>query len=194
VLPDHLFVSPDAPRKRYLATRTKAKNYDSNNTLVESEDENAQLKARATTEDPPSGFALDQWYTRHKNGRPNNTTVAHSTHTVKIRGPVDQRRRIRCCGKQRLKEGGDFPLSSDSTTAGHPGITKTLALMKPYYWWPNMKNFVTEYWTLEQEPGGTNNLLVRTAASLHQSFLWLHSIRRLSLVYFQVSSASLVPL
>jgi len=29
--------------------------------------------------------------------------------------------------------------------AGHPGITKTLALIKPYYWWPSMKNFVTKY-------------------------------------------------
>jgi len=46
--------------------------------------------------------------------------------------------------KQRLKE-GVISLFHDSTTAGHPGITKTLALMKPYYWWPNMKNFVTEY-------------------------------------------------
>src|SRR5712675_3719317 len=46
-----------------------------------------------------------------KNGRPNNTAMAHGSHAVKIRGPVDQRRSIRCCGKQRLKEGGDFPLS-----------------------------------------------------------------------------------
>jgi len=43
-----------------LATRTKAEDYDSDDTLVDSEDEDAQLKARATTEDPPSGFALDQ--------------------------------------------------------------------------------------------------------------------------------------
>src|SRR5712672_1802693 len=40
---------------------------------------------------------------------------------------------------------GVISLFHDSTTAGHPGITKTLALMKPYYWWPNMKNFITEY-------------------------------------------------
>jgi len=60
VLPDHLFVSPDAPWKTYLAMRTKAEDYDSDNTLVDSENEDAQLKARATTEDPPSGFALDQ--------------------------------------------------------------------------------------------------------------------------------------
>ena len=27
----------------------------------------------------------------------------------------------------------------------HPGITKTLQLIAPYYWWPNMKTFVMEY-------------------------------------------------
>jgi hypothetical protein len=32
-----------------------------------------------------------------------------------------------------------------SPTAGHPGIYKTLALIQPHYWWPNMKNFVTTY-------------------------------------------------
>jgi len=59
-LPDHLFVSPDAPKMTYSATRTKAKDYNSNDTLVGSEKEDAQLKIRATTEDLPSGFALDQ--------------------------------------------------------------------------------------------------------------------------------------
>jgi len=32
-----------------------------------------------------------------------------------------------------------------SPTAGHPGISKTLALIQPHYWWPNMKDFVTTY-------------------------------------------------
>jgi len=30
-------------------------------------------------------------------------------------------------------------------TAGHPGISNTLALIRPYYWWPNMKDFITAY-------------------------------------------------
>jgi len=30
-------------------------------------------------------------------------------------------------------------------TAGHPGISKTLQLILPYYWWPNMKAFITKY-------------------------------------------------
>ena len=36
-------------------------------------------------------------------------------------------------------------LFHDQLTAGHPGISKTLQLLMPYYWWPNMKTFVTEY-------------------------------------------------
>jgi len=40
---------------------------------------------------------------------------------------------------------GVISLFHDYVTAGHPGITKTLQLLSQYYWWPNMKTFVTEY-------------------------------------------------
>jgi len=30
-------------------------------------------------------------------------------------------------------------------TARHPRISNTLALIRPYYWWPHMKNFVMAY-------------------------------------------------
>jgi len=40
---------------------------------------------------------------------------------------------------------GVISLFHDQETAGHPGITKTLQLIAPYYWWPNMKTYVTEY-------------------------------------------------
>ena len=33
----------------------------------------------------------------------------------------------------------------DLHTAGHPGISNTLALICPYYWWPHMKDFITAY-------------------------------------------------
>ena len=36
-------------------------------------------------------------------------------------------------------------LFHNSTTAGHPGISKTLQLLQQYYWWPNQKQYVTEY-------------------------------------------------
>jgi len=40
---------------------------------------------------------------------------------------------------------GVISLFHDHVTAGHAGITKTLQLITPYYWWPNLKTFVTEY-------------------------------------------------
>jgi len=40
---------------------------------------------------------------------------------------------------------GVISLFHDQETAGHPRITKTLQLIAPYYWWPNMKTYVTEY-------------------------------------------------
>ena len=33
----------------------------------------------------------------------------------------------------------------DHLTAGHPGITRTLALVAKDYWWPTMWEFVTKY-------------------------------------------------
>jgi len=40
---------------------------------------------------------------------------------------------------------GVITLFHDHKASGHPGITKTLQLISPYYWWPNMKAFVMEY-------------------------------------------------
>jgi len=40
---------------------------------------------------------------------------------------------------------GVTSLFHDHVTARHAGITKTLQLITLYYWWPNLKTFVTEY-------------------------------------------------
>jgi len=40
---------------------------------------------------------------------------------------------------------GVTSLFHDQLTAGHPGISKTLQLISLYYWWPNMKTFITAY-------------------------------------------------
>ncbi len=32
-----------------------------------------------------------------------------------------------------------------SLTTGHPGIAKTIQLISPFYWWPHMKDFVTNF-------------------------------------------------
>src|SRR6267142_795795 len=33
----------------------------------------------------------------------------------------------------------------DTLTAGHPGIAKTMTEICKYYWWPGIRDFVTEY-------------------------------------------------
>ena len=40
---------------------------------------------------------------------------------------------------------GVISLFHDHKASGHLGITKTLQLTAPYYWWPNMKTFITKY-------------------------------------------------
>jgi hypothetical protein len=40
---------------------------------------------------------------------------------------------------------GVTTLFHDSLTAGHPRISKTLQLLQQYYWWPNQKDYITEY-------------------------------------------------
>jgi len=40
---------------------------------------------------------------------------------------------------------GVISLFHDHVTTSHPGITKTLQLLSQYYWWPNIKTFITEY-------------------------------------------------
>jgi hypothetical protein len=40
---------------------------------------------------------------------------------------------------------GVISLYHNSITAGHPGITKTLWAIRLDYWWPNMKNSITNY-------------------------------------------------
>jgi len=145
VLPDHLFVFPDAPKTTYSATRTKAKDYNSDDTLVDSENEDTRLKVRATTEDLPSGFALDQMV--HDTQKMDDRTIRRwcMAHTLSKSGDLwTKEGTFVVVGNNALKR-GVISLFHDSTMAGHPGISKTLALMKPYYWWPNMKNFVMEY-------------------------------------------------
>ena len=40
---------------------------------------------------------------------------------------------------------GVASLFHDHMTSGYAGITKTLQLISPYYWWPRMKTFVMDY-------------------------------------------------
>jgi Integrase zinc binding domain len=47
-------------------------------------------------------------------------------------------------GNDDLKR-GVLTLFHDSAMAGHPGISNTIAAITPYYWWPGMHDFITEY-------------------------------------------------
>jgi hypothetical protein len=40
---------------------------------------------------------------------------------------------------------GVLSLFHTSKAAGHPGISKTLSLIQPHYWWPHMRDFITNY-------------------------------------------------
>ena len=143
--PDHLFISPNTPTRKYTATRTKAKDSDSDDTMVRSDMEKAPLEARATTEDLPLGFALDQMV--HNAQKIDNQTIRQwqMAHTLSKSGDLwTKDGAFIVVGNNTLKR-GVISLFHDSTMAGHPRISKALALMKPYYWWPNMKNFIMEY-------------------------------------------------
>jgi hypothetical protein len=43
------------------------------------------------------------------------------------------------------RQRGVTHLFHDSVTAEHPGITKTINIVAQYYWWPGMKDFITQY-------------------------------------------------
>jgi len=145
VLPDHLFIPPEAPTKQFTATRMKAEDYNSDTTAVESDTENTPLKARATLETSPSGYDLDALV--HSTQKMEDKTIRRwrMAHTLSKSGDLwTKDSAFVVVGNNALKR-GVISLFHDSTMAGHPGITKTLAAIKPYYWWPGIKNFVTEY-------------------------------------------------
>jgi len=74
---------------------------------------------------------LKKWATTHSLTLLDGTHWHHGTALVVV-------------AKNKLRR-GVISLFHDHVTAGHPGITKTLQLLAQYYWWPNMKTFVTEY-------------------------------------------------
>jgi hypothetical protein len=47
-------------------------------------------------------------------------------------------------GDNNLKK-GVLHFYHDTPVARHPGISNTFSLLKHDYWWPNMKQFVTDY-------------------------------------------------
>ena len=89
------------------------------------------LKQRIKRAQYPEQSTLKRW------ASPHNLTTIDGTHwyhgTALVIVADDELRR------------GVITLFHDHKASGHPGITKTLQLIAPYYWWPNMKTFITEY-------------------------------------------------
>ena len=79
----------------------------------------------------PMQQTLKQWATAH------NLSTIDGTHWY-------HRTALFVMADNELRR-GVITLFHDHKAVGHPGITKTLQLIAPYYWWPNMKTFVTEY-------------------------------------------------
>ena len=74
---------------------------------------------------------LKQWAPTHNLSLLDGTHWYHGTALV-VMADNDLRR-------------GVASLFHNHMTSGHAGITKTLQLISPYYWWPGMKTFVTDY-------------------------------------------------
>jgi len=145
VLPDHLFVSPDTPATSYTTTRTKAENYDSDDTLVNTDDETPPLSIKAADHGTASLALLDRQVTFSQKSGARTIRRWCTAHSLSQTGELwSKDGTLIVVGNNELNR-GLISLFHDSPTAGHPGITKTLALMKPYYWWPGMKGSVTEY-------------------------------------------------
>ena len=79
----------------------------------------------------PMQHILKQWATTHNLSTIAGTHWYHGTALVVV-------------ADNELRR-GIITLFHDYKATGHPGITKTLQLIAPYYWWPNMKTFVTAY-------------------------------------------------
>jgi len=112
---------------------------------VDLDTDDMPLKIRATPEMLPSGYELDELV--HAAQKMEDKTIRHwrMAHTLSKSGDLwTKDGTFVVVGNNALKR-GVISLFHDSTMAGHPRITKTLAAIKPYYWWPGIKNFVTEY-------------------------------------------------
>src|SRR5712672_1767139 len=145
VLPNHLFVPPETPSTAFVATRTKAEDYDSDDTLVNPDSESPSLSIKAAASDTVSPALLDQQVAFSQKSGARTIRRWHTAHSLSRTGELwSKDGALVVVGNNELNR-GLLSLFHDSPTASHPGITKTLALMKPYYWWPGMKGHVTEY-------------------------------------------------
>jgi Integrase zinc binding domain len=152
-LPEHLFVPPDASTRNYDTTRQKDIIEDSDSGYESNEMELVDhgipiLKARAVT--LLDGSELSAKYLDNKIMKDQETQQAtikrwRLNHSLTKNGRLwTKNGALVVVGNNDVKR-GVISLFHDTSTAGHPGITKTLLMTAKYYWWPGMKEFVTNY-------------------------------------------------
>src|SRR5712672_2582604 len=121
---------------------------DSRDVLKDLAPENTALKARAANLGDGyiiSAFELDQKIEKAQGKDAQTLRQWERAHGITKQGDLwTKEGTLVVVGNNELKR-GVISLFHDSTMAGHPGITKTLALTRQYYWWPNMKNYTTKY-------------------------------------------------
>src|SRR5712672_3716053 len=169
VLPDHLFAPQNSLSTAYVATCTKPDKYDSDSGYESSGTDNsrhvvkdladdsrdvlkdlapAALEARMA--DLGDGYVISALELNRKiekaQGKDASTLRQwERVHGISQHGDLwTKDGALVVVGNNDLRR-GVISLFHDATTAGHPGITKTLALARQYYWWLNMKNYATEY-------------------------------------------------
>jgi len=147
---------------------------DSRNALKDLAPENTALKARAANLGDGyiiSAFELDQKIEKAQGKDASTLRQWERVHGItKQRDLWTKEGALVVVGNNELKR-GVISLFHNSTTAGHPGITKTLALTRQYYWWPNMKNYATEYikGCATCQMSKINTIVTQTPANRHYS-------------------------
>jgi Integrase zinc binding domain len=152
-LPNHLFVPPDTPTRSYATTRQKDTAKDSDPGYESNEMELVDhsipiLKARAAT--LLNGSELSAKYLDDKIMHDQETQRAtiqrwRLSHSLTKNGRLwTKDGALVVVGNNDVKR-GVISLFHDTSTVGHPRITKTLLMTAKYYWWLGMKEFTTNY-------------------------------------------------
>jgi hypothetical protein len=151
-LPDHLFIPPDTPTKDFEMTWQKQNSSldsDSDTLWEESNDESTPiLKAHVamvgqTTQ--ISAVDLDKCLILDQCMHPSMINQWRISHQLSKQGDLwTKDDALIVVGNNDAKR-GVISLFHKTSTAGHPGIMKTLLMTAKFYWWPGMKDFVTNY-------------------------------------------------
>jgi hypothetical protein len=152
-LPEHLFVPPNTPVIQLQTCPFRA------HTLC--------LDAAGVTIDNEDSLGLDSDFIQINSIQDDNLNTDIETDIIHLQGVAKNRPildswhaqfnikhrpgdlwwkgdALVVVGNDNLKR-GVLTLFHNSIMARHPGISNTIAAIAPYYWWPGMRDFITEY-------------------------------------------------